>query len=127
MPAQRLDLIVNNPDGNAAVEQGATFDLVITLRTSPGGALMDLTGYSAEMKIKRHSDHATTLASWSSSGGQIVMGGTAGTITFAVSDTDTAALDWLGLARYDLFIESMSGTRDCVYFGNVELYRRITD
>lgn len=45
---------------NLVIEQGVTFDQVVTLKTATG-AYKDLTGYSARMKIKDSPGAATTI------------------------------------------------------------------
>jgi hypothetical protein len=79
------------------VEQGATFSLVVTWRDS-GGALIDLTGYSAKMDIRRSVGGALIKALASGSG--ITLGGAAGTITITISAVDTGTFTESGV--YDL-------------------------
>lgn len=122
---QKLDLTRDNPQGNLSIQQGATFNLQLAVYNDDG-TLTNLTGYSAAMKIKYHAGHPDTLASWSSGGGQFILNGAAGTIDFSVSDTETAALDWLGLAHYDLLLTSAGGEVTRLAEGIVELARSIT-
>ena len=95
MPAAQLDLII---------EQGATLDLLFTWRNA-AGVLVDLTGYSAAMKLRRTADSSDVLASWVS-GTEITLGAIAGTIRLLVTAVETAALDFI---RCVFDLEVMSG------------------
>jgi hypothetical protein len=77
------------------IEQGATFDPVMTWKDENGVAI-NLTGYTARMQIREDVDSATTLHESTTENSEIVLGGIAGTITFAISAVTTAALALLG-------------------------------
>ena len=83
------------------IEQGATFRKVLTLKDS-SGSLINLTGYpSAEMDLRKNQDDADTATTLTTANGRIALGGSAGTITLEISNTDTAALT-VGDGVYDL-------------------------
>ena len=62
------------------------------------GVAVNLTGYTARAQIRTAFNSATSLASWTTENGKIVLGGALGTVTLVVSDTETAALWVAGLA-----------------------------
>lgn len=68
----------------------ATFSETITLKDSLG-ALMDLTGYSARLQIKRDATDTTPLYDLSTSGVNpgLVLGGAAGTVAITIPYTAT--------------------------------------
>lgn len=82
MPAGRKDF---------SIEKGATFSRVISLKNSDDTAV-NLTGYTARMKIKAAYSSSSALVEMTTENGRITLGGTAGTITLLISATDTAAL-----------------------------------
>lgn len=125
MGAIRLDLTRDNPDGNFAIEQGASFNMVLTWNDTSSGNPYDLTGYTAKMKIRKNVGSPTTLASWTQAS-ELVLGGTAGTITFNVTAAATSALDWQGLAVYDLTLTSSGGVATRLIEGNVELAKEVS-
>lgn len=81
--------------------QGATVDLLLTWKTAAGD-LVDVTGWSAAMQVRTEPGGAL-LASLSSDSGEIVLGGTAGTIRLLVAATVTAAWAWRR-GVYDLLL-----------------------
>ena len=85
---------------NFVCEQGATFSREITWLDSEG-VPVNLTDYTARMQVRATASSASTLISLTSSGGDIALGGTAGTITIAISATATAAVA-AGCYVYDL-------------------------
>lgn len=94
---------------NIYVEQGATFNQTMTWKINSN--LVNLTGYTARMKVR--TDGRTRMpsriiiSSLTSSSG-ITLGGTAGTIQLTLSATETAALP-SGKYSYDLELESSGG------------------
>lgn len=83
------------------IEQGATFKQILTLKDS-SGTLINLTGYpSAEMDLRKNQDDGSEVITLTSANGRIALGGSAGTITLEISNTDTAALV-VGDGVYDL-------------------------
>lgn len=85
---------------NFICEQGATFTREITWLDAEGNPV-DLTNYSARMQVRATAASASTLLSLTSAGGDISLGGTAGTITITVTATATAAVA-AGCYVYDL-------------------------
>lgn len=82
------------------IEQGATFQMNLTWKDSTGSPV-NITGYTARMQVRENYEAESTLVSLTSTGGDIVLGGSLGTIaiTIAASATQTLQLDE---AVYDL-------------------------
>tara|TARA_Y100001972_G_C7658187_1_gene331638 strand:+ start:1451 stop:1804 length:354 start_codon:yes stop_codon:yes gene_type:complete len=83
------------------IEQGATFSHTLTLKDS-SGTVINLTGYpSAEMDLRKNQDDSSEVLTLTTANGRIALGGSAGTITLEISNTDTSALT-VGDGVYDL-------------------------
>lgn len=107
------------------IEQGATFNPVLTWKDQ-AGALIDLTGYTARMQVRPTvDDTGTPLLDLDTTNGKIVLGGTAGTITFAVPAVDTAALVF-DEAVYDLELIDGAGEVTRLLKGDVYLSPEVT-
>ena len=87
-------------------DQGATWNTVFTYAID--GTPVDITGYTARMQVRSTVDATSTIASFTTTGGTIVLGGSAGTITMNVTATATAAIA-AGSYVYDLEIVSGAG------------------
>lgn len=88
---------------NIQVYIGATFSLSLTWNSD--GSPVDLTGYSAAMKIVNGQE---TIASLTDGDG-ITLGTTDGTIAITISSDDTTAYT-SQTANYDLLLTSSGGT-----------------
>lgn len=105
------------------IEQGATFDPVMTWKDE-NGTPIDLTGYTARMHIREDIDDATYIRESTTANGEIVLGGIAGTITFAISAEATAALTF-DTGVYDLeLVNGNDVTR--LLRGDVTLSKEVT-
>lgn len=127
MPAGPLDFIKDHPAGvNNALEQGATFYRELIYRDS-AGAVVDLSTYTARMKIRLHKDSGDVLASWSTTT-EITLAATAPNIIISVTAAATAALDWSGLAYYDLELDDGAGTPAVTRLieGRIELSKEVS-
>lgn len=88
------------------IEQGSTFNLPLIWKA--GGALVNLTGYTARMMVRADFADASPLLILTTENGRIALGGAAGTIDLTIAATVTAALtDW-GRGVWDL--ELVSGS-----------------
>ena len=96
----------SNDGPRKACEQGATFSWVFTLKDN-NGVVVDLTGYTARMHVRVTAATASTIIELTTANSRIVLGGTDGTITLALTATETAALT-AGSYVYDL--ELLSGS-----------------
>lgn len=92
---------------NIVIEQGATFNPVLTYKDSLG-ALIDLTGFTARMQIRLKKTSATFLVELTTENGGIALGGVAGTITLLITDTASTALTF-DSAVYDLELNGKIG------------------
>jgi hypothetical protein len=111
------------------VEQGATFTRVFTWTTGTTGcsattAPVDLTGYTARMQIRPNVSSTTVIFEANTSNGNIVLGGSAGTITLTIPAADTATFNF-SRAVYDLELTTgVTVTR--LLQGTVTLSREVT-
>lgn len=78
---------------NITIEEGSQFELNLTWKDEDGN-LVDLTGYEARMHIRETVDASTTLDEYTSTGGEITMGGANGTIDVLVGADVTVNYDW---------------------------------
>ena len=85
---------------------------------------VDLTGYSARMKI-RDRVGGTVLESLTSDDNDIIITPSAGTISLVISATDTAAYTFVR-GVYDLELVSLSGEVTELARGNVSLVKEVT-
>jgi len=88
-------------------DQGATFERVLTW-TNPDGTAIDLAGYTARMKIRRRTTAQEVVETLTTESGNITLGGSDGTITITMSDSETALLPAEKL-QYDLELVSSLG------------------
>ena len=87
---------------NIQVYIGGTFNL--TLTWTADGSSVDLSNYTAAMKIVNGQDEVIELTD----GDGITLGGTAGTIAITISATDTSAMS-PATCEYDLLLTSQGG------------------
>jgi hypothetical protein len=114
------------------VDQGSSFTRVVTWRDE-SSTPVNITGYTARMKVKRAYSSTSTLLSLTLSSG-LSLGGTAGTITITITAGQTAALpvqvdgairDPL-VAVYDLELVSGSGQVTRLLEGNFIITPEVT-
>lgn len=81
---------------NLTITQGETLAKRFTwsIGTLEANTPVDLTGYTARMQVRSRADSVDVLFALTTENGGIVLGGTAGDITLAMSATATAALDF---------------------------------
>lgn len=103
------------------IEQGATFSLPITWKDSVG-ALINLTGYTARMKVK-DSAGATVISLTEADG--IALGGALGTITLSRSAALTTAYTFTR-GTYDLELVSGAGVVTRLLEGQVVVKPEVT-
>jgi len=88
------------------------------------GIPIDLTGWSANCQV-RNWPGGDLLADMSTAGGQITLGGTAGTITLSLPAADTAGIP-AGVAKYDLLMTNLTPATSCLLFGDVIVRAAVT-
>lgn len=93
--------------------------------TDDNGTPIDLTGYSASMDIKAAATDSTSILSFSTSGGEIVLGTSDGTIAITATNAQTSAVT-ANSGVYDLFLTSSSGVVKKLMQGEVEFVVQVT-
>lgn len=101
------------------IEQGATFQQTLTLKDS-SDAVINLTGYTAEMDLRKNQDDSNEVITLTTGNSRITMGGVAGTIILTISATDSAALS-VGDGVYDLEITDSNGKVDRIMEGTYSI------
>ena len=112
MPAANYDILI---------EQGATYRQEFIWKDSEGEAI-DLSGYTARMKIRQLKTDNVIVSLTSGSGIQLSSGGS---IIVSISATDTEMLP-LCRARYDLELVNGSGTVTRLLQGFVTISAEVT-
>lgn len=87
-------------DYDMTVNQGATFQRLITWYESDGVTPNDLTGYTAKMYLKRKVTDDAALVTLTTENAKLTLGGAAGTVTLEIPATETATMS--GVYVYDL-------------------------
>lgn len=108
---------------NTTIEKGATFRKTFVWRDSDG-ELVDLTGFTARMQIRRSVTSSTAEVSLTSSSG-IVLGTTNGQAQVTISATVTAALEFTS-GVYDLEFEDADGFVTRLVEGSVQVKPEVT-
>lgn len=106
------------------IEAGATFRLAITWKDD-AGVPINLTGYSARMQVRETYEATDTILSLTSGAGDIVLGGSAGTVIVTVQATTTQKL-FHSYAVYDLELEASNGVVTRLLQGNAIISREVT-
>lgn len=111
---------------NLSIDAGATYQLVVAWKDGNGDPV-NLTGYSARMKLK-DTYGGTTLVSLTDSDG-ITLGGSAGTLAIVIADTLTATLAGTSHTKgvYDLEVESAGGVTTRILEGKWVCSPEVTD
>lgn len=107
------------------IVQGATLRDVVTWRAGDPALPVDLTGCTARMQARERVSSATVLLELTTENGGILLGGTAGTITFFMDDVATAALSW-SAGVYDLEIVLANGDVRRLLAGAVVVLPEVT-
>ena len=109
-----------------AIEQGATFVRTFTYYSATStGPVVDLTGYSARLQVRRFHNSADTLLSLTSTSTRLSISSTAGLITVRLPSTATAALEWRQ-GVYDLEVHSSGGVVTRLLEGRIEVRPEVT-
>lgn len=108
---------------NITIDQGTDWTEVYRLRDG-AGELVDLTGYTARMHIRRDYDASATMVELTTQNGRIVLGGDEGTITLSLDAATTAGITRSGV--YDIELVSAGGIVYRPLRGDVNLRREVT-
>jgi hypothetical protein len=107
-----------------AIFQGNDIAYTITYKDSLL-ALIDLTGYTAEMKLRSVNRNGAILDTWTSANGKLILGGTTGAIDFAVTSAVTAAYT-VGKGVYDLQLTDTGSDVQTLIKGTFEIVDEVT-
>lgn len=107
-----------------AIDQGATFIKEYVCRDDTG-ALIDLTGCTARAQVRAEVASPSVLLEMTTENGKIALGGTAGTITITLSDTETSALSW-SAGEFDMEVVFPGGRVTRFMRGTVSVSPEIT-
>ena len=107
---------------NFTIEQGATFNLLMTWRID--NVAVNLTGYTARLQARIDVDEPDTILSLTTGAG-ITLGGAAGTITLDQTATQTALLP-KGEYVYDLELQSSGGIVTRLLQGELNISAEVT-
>jgi hypothetical protein len=108
---------------NFTCEQGADWERVVTARDG-SGALIDLTGYSARMHVRKDVDASATLVELSTDNGRITLGGPSGQITLRLPASVTSTIQRPGV--YDIELTSPNGAITRLLKGEFRLDKEVT-
>lgn len=108
---------------NFTIYQGATFSRILTWKDE-NGDLIDLTGFTARMQIRKKID-GDLLADMTTANSKIALGGAAGTITLSLTASETAAIN-SSKGVYDLELVSGGGIVTRLVQGDVTFSKEVT-
>ena len=109
-------------DYNFTIEQGATFNLLMTWKID--NVAVNLTGYTARLQARIDVDETETILSLTTGAG-ITLGGAAGTISLDQTATQTALLP-KGEYVYDLELQSSGGIVTRLLQGELNISAEVT-
>lgn len=107
------------------IDQGATFNQLVTWKTGTPPVVVNLTGCTARMQVRGKLTDAAVLLDLTTANGGVVLGGIAGTVTVKISALQTAAITWLS-AVYDLEIIFADGTVRRLLSGGISVSLEVT-
>lgn len=108
------------------IEQGADWNVVLSSWTDSNGALVNLTGYTAQMEICDSPGGDNAYVQLTTSNGKIAIDTVAKTITLQLTAAQTSALTYWKKAVYDLFMTDGSGVVTRLIYGDVIFIPRNT-
>ena len=114
--------MVNAAKHDFEIEQGATFDYLLTLKDS-SDVVIDLTGYTASMQIRKTERDSKVIKELTESSG-ITITALSGTLRLIISATDTTSFNFK-TGVYDLKIDSGSKVTR-ILEGNITLDKQVT-
>ena len=104
---------------NFILEQGATFNRILTLKENSG--IMNLTGYSVASKMRSTHDSSTVVGTFTCT----VSNATGGQITMTMTNSTTGAIEE-GIYVYDIEIASGVGVVTRIMEGTVTVNPEVT-
>ena len=110
--------------GDNAIQQGATFTKSFAWKNS-GGVPINLTGYTAQMQVRKSVTSPDVIVELSTLNGAIVLGGAAGTVVLSLTALQTAAITAKS-GVYDLELKTAGGEVTRFLSGSVEISHEVT-
>ena len=110
---------------NLKIDQGASFNKLVTWKAGTPALPVNLTGCSARMQIRGKLLDAVALLDLTTVNGGIALGGVAGTVTIIITAAQTTLFAWAS-AVYDLEIVYADGTVRRLLTGSVSVSPNIT-
>ena len=104
---------------NFILEQGATFNRILTLKENSG--VMNLTGYSVASKMRSTHDSGTVVGTFTCT----ISNASAGQITMNMTNSTTGAIEE-GMYVYDVEITNSAGTVTRIMEGQVTVNPEVT-
>ena len=104
---------------NFTIEQGTTFNRVLTLPEN--GSAMNLTGYSVASQMRSTHDSSSIVATFSGS----VTNASSGQITLSLTNSQTSAIEE-AIYVYDVEITSGAGSVTRILEGNITVTPEVT-
>lgn len=108
---------------NLTINQGSRFRY--SLYVKENGAVLNLTGYTARMQIRKTQDSDTVLASYTTADGNLVINAPQGVVQIRVPSSETEAYTWEA-GVYDLEIVDGSNDATRVMQGWVKVSPQVT-
>jgi predicted secreted Zn-dependent protease len=109
---------------NITCEQGATFTRTFTI-TDPDGDIVDLSGYTGRMQVRRDVESSAALIELTSANGRLVITPLLGEITINLTPALTAGITRDGI--YDLeIVNTTSGVVYRVLKGSFKIDKEVT-
>jgi hypothetical protein len=118
-----MTAIYNFTEDNA-IQQGATFTRSFVWK-SASGTPVDLTGYSAQMQVRKSVTSPDVIVELSTANSRIVLGGALGTIVLTLTALQTSAIT-AKAGVYDLELSASDGVVTRFLAGEVEISREVT-
>ena len=108
---------------NFTLDQGSTWTLQIVYQ-DPSGTPINLTGYNAQMKVRKKADSSAVVLSLATGGQGIVITGAQGKLNLTATDEQTQVIE-PGLYVYDLELDN-GGVRTRLIQGMVTVSAEVT-
>lgn len=105
------------------IRTGASFQYLLTWLAD--NTPVDLTGYSAEMKVRYSLYDCDAILDLTTENGGLTLGGTDGTIQILIDASATESLN-AGKAVYDLKLISSGGLADFLIVGTINIIKTVT-
>ena len=106
------------------IEQGTDFDRTITWKDA-SGAIVDISGYTAQMQARTRIDSSETFLDLNSAEGALAIDGSNGQIHIHIPASDTASIT-AQQGIYDLKLTSASGQIIRLLEGHITLSPEVT-